>query len=109
MEEHDTVFLKRQNRIFSIGAGSIWFFCFRLNTLASKICCCLLGLRGPKVLNCDIPLQGSKRINIIRETIILYALFLISSLRSDCMGIDLSRLNIGCLRQLVVLWQWSFE
>ena len=78
MEEHDTVFLKRQNRIFSIGAGSIWFFCFRLNTLASKICCCLLGLRRPRAMNCDIPLQGSKRINVIRETIILYALFLIS-------------------------------
>ena len=38
LKEHGTAFLKRQNLIFSIAAGSIWFvFCFRLNIFASKV------------------------------------------------------------------------
>ena len=28
LKEHETVFLKMQNLIFSIAAGSIWFFSF---------------------------------------------------------------------------------
>ena len=35
--EHEVIFWKRQNLIFSVVAGSIWFAsCFRLNTFASK-------------------------------------------------------------------------
>ena len=37
-KEHEAVFLKRQNLIFSIAAGNISFvFCFRLNIFTSKI------------------------------------------------------------------------
>ena len=38
LKEHEAVFLKRQNLIFSITAVSILFvFCFRLNILTNKI------------------------------------------------------------------------
>ena len=31
LKNYEDVFLKRQNLVFSIAAGSIWFFCFQLN------------------------------------------------------------------------------
>ena len=38
LKDHEAVFLKRRNLIFSIAAGSISFvFCFRLNISSSKI------------------------------------------------------------------------
>ena len=44
MKEHEAVFLKRQNLVFSIAAGSISFvFCFRINIFIRKIyICCYL-------------------------------------------------------------------
>ena len=37
LKEHEVVFLKRQNLIFSIAAGTILFvFCFRLNIFTTK-------------------------------------------------------------------------
>ena len=77
------VFLKGKYLICSVVAGSIWLaFCFRLNTVASKISHLLLPLepRGPRASNLDMLLQSIKRINVFRETCILYALFLISLL-----------------------------
>ena len=46
MKEHEAFFLKRQNFVFSIAAGSISFvFCFRLNIFTGKIsfCCTFRG------------------------------------------------------------------
>ena len=38
LKEHEAVFLKRQNLMFSIVAGSNWFvFCFRLKIFLSRI------------------------------------------------------------------------
>ena len=37
LHEHESIFLKRQNLIFSFAAGSIWFvFCFRVSIFTSK-------------------------------------------------------------------------
>ena len=49
--------LTRQNLIFSIVAGSIWFhFCFRLNIFTTKISNLLLplGVEGPRAMNLNI-------------------------------------------------------
>ena len=38
LKEHEAVFLRRQNLIYSVVAGSTWFvFCFRLNNFTSNI------------------------------------------------------------------------
>ena len=37
----------------------------------------------------------------VRQEVVLYS--------NDCMGICLGRLSIGHLRQVIVLWMWSFE
>ena len=69
VKKHEAVFLKRQNSIFSIVAGSVWFvFCFRLNICTRfQICCYLLEPRGLGTVNLDRPIKSSKTINIIRE------------------------------------------
>ena len=58
LKEHEAVFLKRQNLIFSIAAGCISFvFCFRLNIFRRKILICCRSRRegGLGALNRDIP------------------------------------------------------
>ena len=61
---HGAVFLKRQNLIFPVAAGSTWFVFFRLNIFTSKIetYCHLLVARGGVewgawlvAVNLDIP------------------------------------------------------
>ena len=86
VRKNEAVFLKTQNSIFSIVAGSAWFvFCFRLNICTRfQICCYLLEPRGLGTVNLDRPLKSSKTINIIREIFILNALLRISSL---CKGL----------------------
>ena len=39
----------------------------------------------------------------IGQVVILYRY------RMDCVGIGLGRLNVGCLRQVVVLQRWPFN
>ena len=48
LKVHGAVFLKRQNLIFPVAAGSTWFVFFRLNIFTSKIktYCHLLVARG---------------------------------------------------------------
>ena len=61
LEEHKAVFLMRQNLIFSIVAGSIWFnFCFRLNVFTTKISKFFITFEGWELreldtINLDIP------------------------------------------------------
>ena len=78
LKEHEAVSLNRKNLTFFIVAESILLiFCFRLNTFTSKISNFLLPFgTKDRESTMNIRLQSSKRINIIRETFVLYALFL---------------------------------
>ena len=56
LKKHEAVFLKRQNLIFPIAAGSIWFvFCFRLNIFTSKISNLMLPFWAKGGVNLYIP------------------------------------------------------
>ena len=75
LKEHEAAFLKSQN-VFFVSNLIFFFFFFRLNVFTRfRISFYLLGLRSPGAMNFDIPLQSSWRINIIRKTFVLYALF----------------------------------
>ena len=107
MRKNEAVFLKTQNSIFSIVAGSAWFvFCFRLNICTRfQICCYLLEPRGLGTVNLDRPLKSSKTINIIREIFILNALLRISSLCKGCSGRWLSWTGDNLIQERLY-WNW---
>ena len=105
MKEHEAVFLKRKNLIFSIIAGSIWLvFCKRSNILTSKIWNLFLSLRAKEVEAREYWRMWNyhrmnKSLNIFQSIVIYY----FNGATED----QLFRKTIICNRtHFLFLWSW---